>query len=99
MINFIYENRKHNIAVITSMVLSKIISLYNEFSSKSNHAQLLIVYWLLKRNNLSVRKSTHLGQPLCDDAKNQYYSLFYETVHKRKIHDIVDNFNLIINCA
>lgn len=86
ILNFIIENRKYNIQVTTSMVISKIISLYKEFSTKSKHAQLISVYRFLKRHKLSIRKSSHLGQPLCDDSKNQYYSFLYETVHKRKIH-------------
>ena len=93
IINFIDENRKYNIAVTTFMVISKIISLYKDFNLKSKHAQLLSVYKFLKRHNLSIRKSSHLGQPLWDDAKNQYYSFLYETVQKRKLYHILDNFN------
>ena len=56
------------------------------------------VYLLLERYNLSIRHASHIGQKLSLNAKNDYYSFLYETVKYRKIYNINDNFDLIINC-
>ena len=64
IVNYIFDKRKSNIPVTKSMVIGKIGSLYDEFNRKTRFAQLLSVYRLLKRNNLSLKRTSHLGQTL-----------------------------------
>ena len=98
ILSFIINTRKLNLPVTTKLVIAKITSLYKEFSEKSRNAKLMSIYRFLKRNNLSLRKSSHIGQPLNKNAKDEYYNFLYEVVKKRKINNINDNFDLIINC-
>lgn len=80
--------------ISTSILIAKISSINEDFSKKNKKAQLKSVYLFLKRYNLSIRQ----GQKLSLNTKNDYYSFLYETVKYRKIYNINDNFDLIINC-
>ena len=84
-INYTIENRKFNITIRTSIIIVKIISLYNDF---------------IRKINLSQRKSSYLPQPLCDDEKINIILSFIRQYIKEKymIYDINDKFNLIDSC-
>ena len=98
IIDFIINNRKLNLPATTSLVIAKICSLYNDFNKKNKNAQLMSVYRLLKRHNLSLRKASHIGYKMPINAKNEYYDFLYETVKIRKKNGIGDKFDLIVNC-
>ena len=98
ILSFIINTRKLNFPVTTKLVIAKITSLYKEFSEKSRNAKLMSIYRFLKRNNFTLRKSSHIGQPLNKNEKNEYYNFLYEVVRKRKINNINNNFDLIIKC-
>lgn len=54
----------------------------------------------IKKNNITLRKATHLGQPLPEDSYDKMYDFIYKIIKLRKkleILDDTDNINRIIN--
>ena len=57
------------------------------------------VCYILKKNNLALRKVSHIGQPIPEEAKDLIYSFLYEIINKRRYLEIKDNeLFRIVNC-
>lgn len=61
ILSFIINTWKLNLPVTTNLVIAKITNLYKEFSEKSRNAKLMSIYRFLKRNNLTLRRASHIG--------------------------------------
>lgn len=59
---FIYENRQCGIAINTQIVINKASQLCSDFRSKSQDAKYSCVRRFLKRNQFTIRVSTHEAQ-------------------------------------
>lgn len=50
-----------------------------------------ILYCILKKNNITIRKASHIGQSLPDNLYNKIYDFINKIIKKRKKLDIKDN--------
>ena len=64
LLEYIYKLRENNIAVTSSLLIKKIYSLNPDIRNKSYSSLHNTLYRILKRNNITLRKATHVGQPL-----------------------------------
>ena len=46
---------------------------------------------IIKKNNLAIRKVSHIEQPIPDEGKDLIYSFLYEIINKRRFLLINDN--------
>jgi hypothetical protein len=57
------------------------------------------IYLLLKGNNLSIRKNTHLGQMLPKEAIELFYNFFHYIIKaRRELIIIIGEEYRLINC-
>ena len=75
------------------MLLTKLYSLSPQLKDKSFNANKKLLYRILKKNNITLRKATHLGQPLPDNSFDKVYNFIYEVINKRKKLSIFDDNN------
>ena len=80
--------RKLGIAINTGNIIIKAINLYPDFKHKNYNALLTWCYRFLKRNNFSIRQTTHLGQDLKKKSKEEFIKFLniYYTI--RRIYQI-----------
>ena len=50
-----------------------------------------------KKNNLSIRKASHLGQKIPNNMQNLTYKFLNEIIKSRKDSEVYDNISLIVN--
>lgn len=84
----------------SSLLLKKLYSISPELKNKNFNANKKLLYRILKKYNITLRKATHLGQPLPDNSFDKVYNFIYEVINKRKKLSIFDdnyNLNRIIN--
>ena len=89
----------------SKLLLKKLYSISPELKNKNFNAnkKLLykkLLYRILKKYHITLRKATHLGQPLPDNSFDKVYNFIYEVINKRKKLSIFDdnyNLNRIIN--
>ena len=55
------------------------------------------MYRFLKRNNLNIRKDSHLGQKVPKNMQNLTYKFLNEIIKARKDSEVYDNISLIVN--
>ena len=82
------------------MLIKKLYCISPELKEKSYNAVKLLLYRLLKKFNITLRRSTHMGQPLPEYSYDKVYKFIYEVIKKRKKLNITDdsnNLNRIIN--
>ena len=70
LLYWIQEMRKLGIAINTANIIIKAIELFPDFKNKNYHSLLNWCYRFLKRNNYSIRQSTHVGKELKNNSKN-----------------------------
>ena len=76
------------------------LSLEPKLKEKSRWALLKMCYRIFKKNGLSIRKATHLGQPLPKNSIDYFYDFFNAIIKKRKLCNILDNkndYNRLVN--
>lgn len=100
LINYFYDLGKGNLPVNSSLLLKKLYSISPELKNKNFNENKKLLYRILKKYNITLRKATHLGQPLPDNSFDKVYNFIYEVINKRKKLSIFDdnyNLNRIIN--
>lgn len=51
-----------------------------------------------KRNNITIRRTSHIGQKLKQNEKEEFFLYFHKIIANRRLLNIYnDNINLIIN--
>ena len=98
LINYFYDLGKGNLPVNSSLLLKKLYSISPELKNKNFNANKKLLYRILKKYNITLRKATHLGQPLPYNSFDKVYNFIYEVINKRKKLSIFDdnyNFNRI----
>ena len=66
LINYFNVLRKENIAVNSFLLIEKMYSLSSDLKEKSYNSIRKLLYRILKTNNITLRRATHLGKPLPD---------------------------------
>ena len=61
LIYYFYELLKENIAVNSNLLIKKMYELKPDLKGKSFNAAQKLLYRLLKKNNITIRKATHIG--------------------------------------
>ena len=89
--------RKLGIAINTANIIIKAIELFPDFKNKNYHSLLNWCYRFLKRNNYSIRQSTHVGQELKNNSKNEFIKFLNIIYSIRRNYQIKESYEYIIN--
>ena len=89
--------RRNGMAVSCAQIIAYAIKLTGKDFKETLNAYRCWVYRFLKRNNLSIRKASHLGQKVPNDMQNLTYKFLYEIIKARKDSEVYDNISLIVN--
>lgn len=73
------------------MIIAKMIQLNPELKHKLKKTMQKRVYRFLERNNYSIRKATHIGQPLPSKAMDLFYEFFRDIIRKRQQLKVFDS--------
>ena len=84
-------------AFLCAQIIAYTIKLTGNDFKKSLNAYRCLVYRFLKRNNLSLRKSSHLGQKIPNNMQNLTYKFLNEIIKARKDSEVYDKISLIVN--
>ena len=79
---------KLGIDINTTNIIIKAIELFSDFKNKNYHSLLNWCYMFLKRNNYSIRQSTHVGQ-LKNNSKFEFIKfliIFYSIIRNYQIN-------------
>jgi hypothetical protein len=68
-----------------------------ELKEKNYHALNKLVYKLLKRNNYTIRRVTHIAQKVRENAISDLWQYLRTNINIRKELDIYENINKIVN--
>ena len=94
VLKFIDRLREDKKAVTTNMIIAKMIQLKPELKMKVKKTLQKRVYNFLKRNNYSIRKASHIGQPLPSRSLELFLDFFREINRKRHKLGIYDMIGL-----
>jgi len=100
ILNFVDKLREQKKAVTTNMIMAKMLQLKPELKELKKKTLQKRVYRFLDRNNYSIRKASHVGQPLPLKALDLFYEFFRDIVRKRVqlgIYDNMDDYDRIVN--
>ena len=100
VLKFIDRLREDKKAVTTNMIIAKMIQLKPELKMKVKKTLQKRVYNFLKRNNYSIRKASHIGQPLPSRSLELFLDIFREINRKRHklgIYDSKEDHDRIVN--
>lgn len=98
LVQWILQNRKLDLPITTSVVISYLLKLEPKFKEKTNNALKIWCFRFLKKNNFVLRRASHIGQPLPSDYMNKITIFLKDIIDKRKILKIDNNnLQLIIN--
>jgi len=61
LIYYFYELQKENIAVNSNLLIKKMYELKPALKDKSFNSIQKILYCILKKNNITIRKASHIG--------------------------------------
>ena len=86
---FIEQARGLGIAIGSNEIIKEMLRLKPELKEKNYHALNKLVYKLLKRNNYTIRRITHIAQNVRENAFSDLWQFF-------KL-DIYENINKIVN--
>lgn len=92
--------REQKKAVSTHMIMAKMIQLNPELKNINKKTLQKRVYRFLDRNNYSIRKASHVGQPLPSKAMDLFYEFFMDVIRKRQklgIYDTKEEHDRIVN--
>lgn len=99
IIHWIIDCRKLGICITTRSIIAFLYDTHPEVKEMNYHNLYKIILRFLKRNNLSIRKASHIGQPLPNIALECFYSFFHEVIKERRVLNIYDDDNSrLINC-
>jgi len=91
LVGFIDKLREEKIAVTSTMIIAKMLQLKPELKNKSMRALQSMCYRILQKNNYSLRRASHLGQPLPSKSLDLFYEFFRDIIRKRQQLGIYDN--------
>jgi len=100
LINFIDKLREEKVAVTSNMIIAKMLQLKPELKDKSMGALQRMCYRILQKNNYSLRRASHLGQPLPCKSMDLFYDFFRDIIRKRQelgIYDTESDLSRIVN--
>ncbi len=100
ILNFIDKLREEKKPVNTNMIVAKMINLNPELKQTKKQTLQHRVYRFLKKNHYSIRKASHIGQPLPSRALDLFIDFFREINrkrHKLRIYDSKDDHDRLIN--
>jgi len=98
LVQWILQNRKLDLPITTSVVISYLLKLEPKFKEKTNNALKIWCFRFKKKNNFVLRRASHIGQPLPSDYMNKITIFLKDIIDKRKILKIDNNnLHLIIN--
>jgi len=100
LINFIDKLREEKVAVTSNMIIAKMLQLKPELKDKSMGALQRMCYRILQKNNYSLRRASHLGQPLPCKSMDLFYDFFRDIIRKRQelgIYDTDTDYARIVN--
>jgi DNA-binding transcriptional MerR regulator len=100
LINFIDKLREEKVAVTSNMIIAKMLQLKPELKDKSMGALQRMCYRILQKNNYSLRRASHLGQPLPCKSMDLFYDFFRDIIRKRQelgIYDTEADLSRIVN--
>ena len=100
IIEYFYQLRSKKFTVNSTLLIQKIYSIKPDLKNNSYNSIRNILYRILKKNNITLRKATHSGQPLPENSFDKIYDFIYKIIKLRKdlnILDDTDNINRIIN--
>ena len=90
LINFIDKLREEKVAVTSNMIIAKMLQLKPELKDKSMGALQRMCYRILQKNNYSLRRASHLGQPLPCKSMDLFYDFFRDIIRKRQQLGVYD---------
>ena len=76
LMKLVEEQRHLEIAINTNEIINKTIEMDNKLSDKSYYALHCWCYRFLARYSYSIRKPTHVGQKLKDNAGTEYRNFY-----------------------
>jgi DNA-binding transcriptional MerR regulator len=100
LINFIDKLREEKVAVTSNMIIAKMLQLKPELKDKSMGALQRMCYRILQKNNYSLRRASHLGQPLPCKSMDLFYDFFRDIIRKRQelgVYDTDEDLARIVN--
>ena len=100
LISYFNELREKKIAVSSYILIEKIYTLNNDLKKLSYDSVHHLLYRILKKNNITLRKATHIGQTLPPHSFDIVYKFIYRIIKERKRLEIFDdevNLNRIVN--
>ena len=100
LIDYFYELRGEDIAVNTNILIKKLYTIAPELKEKTYNPLKLLLFRILKKYNIILRRGTHFGLSLPEYSYDKVYQFIYEVIKKRKKLNIIDdsnNLNRIIN--
>lgn len=98
ILNWINHNRLLGIGITIKSVIAFTITLIPSLIDKDYKQLYKWFQRFKKRNNLSIRRASNLGQKLKDNAIDDIYKYFHLIISNRRLLNIYDNdVNLIIN--
>ena len=97
LIKFILECRHQQIALNSHEIITKAQSLTDALEGKSYKSLMNWCYKFLKRAGFSIRKPTHIGQPLKEDSNALFDRFIFNIITFRKEMEIFEELNRIGN--
>ena len=100
LVGFIDKLREEKIAVTSTMIIAKMLQLKPELKNKSMRALQSMCYRILEKNKYSLRRASHIGQPLPSKSLDLFYEFFRDIIRKRQQLGIFDNegdYDRIVN--
>ena len=100
ILRYIDRLREEKKAVSSDMIIAKMIQLNPNLKDSKKKTLQQRVYRFLERNNYSIRKASHMGQPLPSKSLDLFLDFFREINRKRHklgIFDSKDDHDRIVN--
>jgi hypothetical protein len=100
ILRYIDKLREEKKAVTSNMIIAKMIQLNPDLKDSKKKTLQQRVYRFLERNNYSIRKASHMGQPLPSKSLDLFLDFFREINrkrHKLRIFDSKDDHDRIVN--
>ena len=97
LIKFILECRHQQIALNSHEIITKAQSLTDVLEGKSYKSLMQWCYKFLNRAGFSIRKPTHIGQPLKEDSYALFDRFIFNIITFRKEMEIFEDLNRIGN--
>ena len=99
LLYYILDIRRSGFAINVKTIIAYLYSIDDTFKKENIHSLEMKIRRFLERNNLRIRKASHIGQPLPVNGTDLIYEYLYKIISKRRILNINDSeLFRIINC-